>query len=62
MYKQLCCLGKFFTLIMNERLNDYLQEKIIMSNCQIGFRKKFRTADHLLVLKPLIYSTGHALQ
>ena len=39
---------------MNERLNDYLQEKNVMSNCQIGFRKEFRTADHLLVLKTLL--------
>ena len=25
-----------------------------MNKCQIGFRKKFRTADHLLVLKTLV--------
>ena len=48
------CLGKCFTLIMNERLNKYLDENNIMSNCQIGFRKNYRTADHLLVLKTLI--------
>ena len=47
-------MGKFFTLIMNERLNKYLDENNIMSNCQIGFRKNYRTADHLLVLKTLI--------
>ena len=39
---------------MNERLNEYLQENNIMNKCQIGFRKKFRTADHLLVLKTLV--------
>jgi hypothetical protein len=39
---------------MNERLNKYLDENNIMSNCQIGFRKNYRTADHLLVLKTLI--------
>ena len=48
------CLGKFFTLIMNEHLNEYLQENNIMNKCRIGFRKKFRTADHLLVLKTLV--------
>ena len=56
-YRGICissCLGKFFTLIMNERLNEYLQENNIMNKCQIGFRKKFRTADHLLVLKTLV--------
>ena len=52
MYKQL--FREIFTLIMNEHLNEYLQENNIMNKCQIGFRKKFRTADHLLVLKTLV--------
>ena len=39
---------------MNERLNEYLQKNNIINKCQIGFRKKFRTADHLLVLKTLV--------
>lgn len=46
-------MGKFFTLIMNTRLNKFLEEYKIMSKCQIGFRKDCRTADHLLVLKTL---------
>ena len=52
MYKQL--FREIFTLIMNERLNEYLQKNNIINKCQIGFRKKFRTADHLLVLKTLV--------
>ena len=56
-YRGICissCLGKFFTLIMNERLNHYLEQHKILSRCQIGFRKDCRTADYLLVLKTLM--------
>ena len=35
-------------------LNEFLEHNKIISRCQIGFRKKFRTADHLLVLKTLM--------
>ena len=48
-YRGICissCLGKFFTLIMNERLNHYLEQHKILGRCQIGFRKDCRTADH----------------
>jgi hypothetical protein len=48
------CLGKFFTLIMNTRLNQFLEVNKIMNKCQIGFRKNCRTTDHLLVLKTII--------
>ena len=48
------CSGKCFTSIMNTRLNDFLENKEIINKCQIGFRKGYRTADHLLVLKTLI--------
>ena len=56
-YRGIClssCLGKLFTLIMNARLNDFLEENKIINRCQIGFRRKHRTADHLLVLKSII--------
>jgi hypothetical protein len=43
------CLGKFFTLIMNTRLNQCLEVNKIMNKCQICFRKNCRTTDHLLV-------------
>ena len=56
-YRGICissCLGKCFTLIMNTRLNDFLESNKITNKSQIGFRKNCRTADHLLVLKTLI--------
>ena len=56
-YIRICissCLGNFFTLIMNTRLNDFLESNKITNKSQIGFRKNCGTADHLLVLKTLI--------
>ena len=43
------CLGKFFTLIINDRLTKYLDEHKIIHNNQIGFRKGYRTSDHVFV-------------
>ena len=48
------CLGKFFTLIIKERLTKYLDEHDVIHNNQIGFRKGYRTSDHVFVLKSLI--------
>ena len=62
-YRGICissCLGKFFTLIMNTRLSEFLEENNVINRCQIGFRKHHRTADHLLVLKTFIdFYTSH---
>ena len=48
------CLGKFFTLIINDRLTKYLDEHNIIHNNQIGLRKGYGTSDHVFVLKSLI--------
>ena len=50
------CLSKLFTLIMNERLVKYLNENSIMNHNQIGFRKNFRTSDHVFVLSTILNS------
>ena len=39
---------------MNARWNDFLEENKIIDKCQIGIRRKYRTADHLLALKTII--------
>ena len=47
-YRGICvtsCMGKFFCLILNKRLNDFTQEK---------FQSGHRTADHVFTLKTLI--------
>ena len=50
------CLSNLFSLIMNERLVKYLNENSIMNHNQIGFRKGFRTSDHVFVLNTILNS------
>ena len=50
------CLGKLLTLVINERLLEFLEEKNILSSKQIGFRRKYRTADHIFVLNTILNS------
>ena len=47
------CLGKLFTLLLNKRLQIFLEEHKIISKCQSGFRKNKRTSDHIFVLKSI---------
>ena len=48
------CFGKLFTLIINERLLELLNHKRTINVCQIGFRKGYRTADHVFVRNTII--------
>ena len=48
------CLSKLFTLLLNNRLTLYCEEVGLISYNQIGFRKGFRTADHVLTLKTIV--------
>ena len=34
------CLGKLFNSVLNNRLDEYLSENNIISETQIGFKKK----------------------
>ena len=53
------CLGKLFTLLLNNRLQIFLEEHKIISTCQIGFHKNKRTSDHIFVLKSIIEEAKH---
>jgi hypothetical protein len=56
-YRGICipsCLGKFFCLILKERLLNFMTENNILHPSQIGFLPNDRTADHILTLKSLI--------
>jgi hypothetical protein len=56
-YRGICitsCLGKFFCLILNERLHTFTKENDTLHPSQIGFLPNHRTADHILTLKSLI--------
>ena len=50
------CSGKLFSLILNDRLVAFLQERKILKPNEIGFRKRYGTADHVFVLNPMINS------
>ena len=51
------CMSKLFTFILNRQLNVIYDEKYIIDYNQIGFRKGFRTSDHVFTLKTLIDNT-----
>ena len=48
------CLGKLFTLVINERLIEFLDVRNILSHYQIGFRRGYRTADHVFILNTIL--------
>ena len=50
----LSCFGKFFTTIINLRLNNFLNLNNILLENQIGFRKGYSTLNHVFSLKSLI--------
>ena len=47
-------ISKLLAIMLNERLDKTLEEKRTMKKEQIGFKKKSRPADHLLVVRTLI--------
>ena len=53
-YRGISCLGKLFTSLLERRLNNYLETNDILSIKQGGFRKNYRTTDHVFILKTLI--------
>ena len=48
------CLSKLFNQLMNERLTKYMDDNDLIQCNQIGFRKDYRTSDHVFVMKTLI--------
>ena len=51
------CVSKLFTYILNVRLTFLCEDKGLIDYNQIGFRKGFRTADHVFTLKTLVDKT-----
>ena len=47
-------IGKLFNMILNSRLDKFLEDNRIIDNVQIGFTKNARTSDHMFVMKSLI--------
>ena len=44
------CLGKLFSMVMNNRLKNKLENEGKLSPCQGGFRNNYRTSDNLYIL------------
>ena len=49
-------MGKLFTLVINDRLIKFLDLENTLSIFQIGFRRGYRTSDHVFVLNTIINS------
>ena len=50
----LSCLGKLFTSVLNQRINDFLETCNLLGNEQAGFRSNNSTYDHLFALHCLV--------
>ena len=48
------CFGKLFTMAINERLTNYLDNVGLIGDEQAGFRKNYSTLDHIYVISSLI--------
>jgi len=48
------CLSKLFARVLNDRLEGVCNNHHIISDCQIGFRRGFRTTDHIYLIKSVI--------
>ena len=55
------CLGKRFNSVLNNRSDEYLNDNNIISEAQIGFKKKARTTDHMFVLRKLRKNKNKAM-
>lgn len=52
-----CCLSKIMEKMINLRLVWYLENKNLLANCQMGFRKYRSTQDHLVYLENYIQNS-----
>ena len=50
----LSCMGKLFTVMLNTRLNTFLEVNNILNETQCGFRASYSTTDNIFVIHALI--------
>ena len=48
------CIGKLFTALINQRLEEYINKNQILGEEQAGFRSNYSTMDHIFVLNSII--------
>jgi hypothetical protein len=47
-------LAKLFAMILDKRLNEWVEQHGLRAKGQAGFRKDYRTIDQLFILRTLI--------
>ena len=47
------CLAKLFNTVLNNRLLNFLETNKLICDNQIGFKKKARTSDHILIINTI---------
>ena len=47
------CVAKLFNTVLNNRLINFLDKNKIICDNQIGFKKKARTSDHILIINTI---------
>lgn len=48
------CLGKLFSCVLNNRLEQYIKDETLLHPSQIGFKKGARTSDHIMTVSTLV--------
>ena len=48
------CVAKLFNTLITRRIENFIQKHKIIDERQIGFKAKFRTSDHMFILRSLI--------
>ena len=51
------CISKLFTLLLNNRLTNFTDNNNSIHFNQLGFRRDYRTADHVFTLKTIVDNT-----
>ena len=52
-------MGKLFTSVINQRIIKFVEKQGIVSHHQIGFKKSYKNAAHIFVVKTLINKYLH---
>ena len=48
-----------YSLVINERLVEFLDLRNTLSYFQIGFRRRYRTSDHVFIVNTVLNSYFH---
>ena len=48
------CLSKVIARVLYNRMDKFVSDHNILNESQIGFRKSYRTTDHVFILKSII--------